>query len=219
MFTDIYGLLLFLGVQPYCKGLWWKRALYDHYINGDFVPLFNTIAQIMWRSCKADVIEEICIPKQTEITSWLQFSAVERHFYQQQFRRLSTKTKTDIQTRFPGLDSMKSIKLSDLSRHDFNYILHPLLQLRQACIHPAVVRNGYLSMEKKCVTMDQVLQKLIDTTKLECEEAHRKLICAMNGLAGVELLREDVSSAVKCYQDAMKSWESNKDINTDSLQV
>lgn len=207
-------------MAPYYDKLWWKRALYDFYANGDFVPLFEVISQIMWRNCKSDVLDEIQIPKQTEHLSWLQFNAVENHFYQQQFQQFCTSQKADLQRRFPDLES-KSLKLSELSKNDciHSSILSRLLQVRQACVHPSVVRNGYLSMEKKCVTMDQVLERLIDNTKLECEEAHRKLLCALNGLAGIELLKNEFEKAGDYYQEAIDSWNANKDFKTDSLQV
>lgn len=218
LILDTYGLLLFLGVQPYNHFTWFKRALFDHYENGNCLPLFDLMSRLMWRSCKVDVLDEICIPKQTEYLSWLQFSAVEHHFYQKEFDRLSVTCEADIKKRFPDINS-RSIPMSEMSKDVMSWLLSRLLTLRQACIHPAVSKSSYLSLEKTCVTMEQVLKKLIDNTRLECEEAHRKLICALNGAAGVELLQKNVVAASNYYCEAIKSWRENKELKTDSLQV
>ena len=44
-------------------------------------PLVSTMSEVMWRTLKRDVIEEINLPLQTEQVHWLDFSPVERHFY------------------------------------------------------------------------------------------------------------------------------------------
>eukprot|EP00111_Clytia_hemisphaerica_P001175 TCONS_00003352-protein len=209
---DIYGLLLFLGVKPYSDKLWWHRALLDHHQSGDHLPLFDTLAKITWRSCKDDVIDQIRIPKQTEYTTWLQLSAIERHYYQKEFD-YQLKQKDDALKFIPN----RSVKISDLAKNELNKFLWPLLQLRQASVHPGVVTNGSVNFEKKCVSMDKVLLKLIESNKLECEEAHRKLICALNGLAGIAILKRDHEEAARLYQDAIKSW-NRTELKTDSLQ-
>ena len=40
--------------------------------------------QIMWRSSKKHVADELQLPPQEECVSWLTFSAIEKHFYQMQ---------------------------------------------------------------------------------------------------------------------------------------
>lgn len=40
--------------------------------------------QIMWRSSKVHVADELQLPPQEECVSWLTFSAIEEHFYQRQ---------------------------------------------------------------------------------------------------------------------------------------
>lgn len=40
--------------------------------------------QIMWRSSKIHVADELQLPPQEVCISWLTFSAVEKHFYQRQ---------------------------------------------------------------------------------------------------------------------------------------
>ena len=60
---DIYGLLLFLGVDPYCHQKWWKSLLFEPYRNGNKQPLYELLAKILWRSVKKDVIHEVLFSK------------------------------------------------------------------------------------------------------------------------------------------------------------
>lgn len=213
---DVYGLLLFLCVRPYSCKVWWKRALLDHFYAGDHEPFFKLMSKVMWRTCKVDVEEQICLPKQTEYLTWLQFSAVEHHFYAKQASKCAESTKYHLNKDFSYLSD--SLQLKDLSKQTLSKLLSPLLQLRQACCHPAVVRNSHLSSEKKCVTMEQLLGKLTSNAKVEAAEAHRKLLCSLNALAGIEILQENYVKAVEIYNSVIASWEEHNDLTTDSLQ-
>lgn len=44
----------------------------------------NFFKQIMWRSSKVQVADELQLPPQEECLSWLIFSPIEEHFYQRQ---------------------------------------------------------------------------------------------------------------------------------------
>ena len=48
----------------------------------EFVHKF--FKQIMWRSSKIHVADELHLPSQEECVSWLTFSPIEEHFYQRQ---------------------------------------------------------------------------------------------------------------------------------------
>lgn len=43
------------------------------------------------------------------------------------------------------------------------------------------------------MTMDQLLDSLIKKAKLEAEESHRALVAAMNGQAGLCIIKEQVN--------------------------
>jgi hypothetical protein len=40
--------------------------------------------------------------------------------------------------------------------------------------------------------MEELLQQLIKKMRYECEDAHRQFVAAMNGLAGLHLLQDEV---------------------------
>ncbi|KAG7265844.1 hypothetical protein CRUP_010486 [Coryphaenoides rupestris] len=55
---DLYGLVLFLGVDPYWVKHWWDQLLYRPYRRGNAEPLYSVIGQLLWRSAKKDVIDQ-----------------------------------------------------------------------------------------------------------------------------------------------------------------
>ncbi|XP_061599926.1 E3 ubiquitin-protein ligase SHPRH isoform X2 [Cololabis saira] len=211
---DLYGLVLFLGVDPYWVKHWWERLLYRPYRRGNSEPLYAVIAQILWRSAKKDVIDQIQIPAQTEEVHWLHFSPVEGHFYHRQHEVCSQDALVKLRKI-----SDWSLKLGSLDRRTVNTILYPLLRLRQACCHPQAVRGEFLPLQKSTMTMEELLKSLQKKCRVECEEAHRQLVCALNGLAGIHIIRGEFVEAVEMYREVLRSSEEHKDrLKTDSLQ-
>nr|XP_055027595.1 E3 ubiquitin-protein ligase SHPRH isoform X2 [Misgurnus anguillicaudatus] len=211
---DLYGLVLFLGVDPYWVKYWWDQLLYRPYRHGNTGPLYNVIGQLLWRSAKKDVIDQIQIPPQTEEIHWLNFSPVEGHFYHRQHEVCSQDALLKLRKI-----SDWSLKLGSLDRRTVSTILYPLLRLRQACCHPQAVRGEFLPFQKSTMTMEELLKSLQKKCRVECEEAHRQLVCALNGLAGIHIIRGEFLDAVEMYREVLRSSEEHKDrLKTDSLQ-
>ncbi|KAI5102451.1 E3 ubiquitin-protein ligase SHPRH isoform X2 [Silurus meridionalis] len=211
---DLYGLVLFLGVDPYWVKYWWDQLLYRPYRRGNTEPLYSVIGQLLWRSAKKDVIDQIQIPPQTEEIHWLNFSPVEGHFYHRQHEVCSQDALLKLRKI-----SDWSLKLGSLDRRTVNTILYPLLRLRQACCHPQAVRGEFLPFQKSTMTMEELLKSLQKKCRVECEEAHRQLVCALNGLAGIHIIRGEFVEAAEMYREVLRSSEEHKDrLKTDSLQ-
>lgn len=84
---DLYGLLRFLKASPFNVSRWWIDVIRDPYERRDADAMEFThkfFKQIMWRSTKIHVADELQLPPQEECVSWLTFSAIEKHFYQMQ---------------------------------------------------------------------------------------------------------------------------------------
>ncbi|NWV40480.1 SHPRH ligase, partial [Grantiella picta] len=211
---DLYGLILFLGVDPYWVKHWWDQLLYRPYCRKNPQPLYSLIAKIMWRSAKKDVIDQIQIPPQTENIHWLQFSPVERHFYHRQHEVCCQDALAKLRKI-----SDWTLKLSSLDRRTVTSILYPLLRLRQACCHPQAVRGEFLPLQKSTMTMEELLASLQKKCRTECEEAHRQLVCALNGLAGIHIIKGEYVLAAELYREVLRSSEEHKEkLKTDSLQ-
>ncbi|XP_041108304.1 E3 ubiquitin-protein ligase SHPRH [Polyodon spathula] len=211
---DLYGLVLFLGVDPYWVKHWWEQLLYRPYRRGNPLLLYSLIARLMWRSSKKDVLDQIQIPPQTEEIHWLHFSPVEGHFYHRQHEVCSQDALVKLRKI-----SDWNLKLGSLDRRTVNSILYPLLRVRQACCHPQAVRGEFLPFQKSTMTMEELLLSLQKKCRVECEEAHRQLVCAFNGLAGVHIIRGEHALAAERYREVLRSSEEHKDkLKTDSLQ-
>ncbi|NXA37714.1 SHPRH ligase, partial [Eudromia elegans] len=211
---DLYGLVLFLGVDPYWVKHWWDQLLYRPYCRKNPRPLYSLIAKIMWRSAKEDVIDQIQIPPQTENVHWLHFSPVERHFYHRQHDVCCQDALAKLRKI-----SDWTLKLSSLDRRTVTSILYPLLRLRQACCHPQAVRGEFLPLQKSTMTMEELLTSLQKKCRTECEEAHRQLVCALNGLAGIHIIKGEYALAAELYREVLRSSEEHKEkLKTDSLQ-
>ena len=57
--SDIYGMLLFVGVDPFYDKVWWTKLLYGPLLDGDNKPLFELLSLIMWRTEKKDVLDQV----------------------------------------------------------------------------------------------------------------------------------------------------------------
>lgn len=70
-----------------------------------------------------------------------------------------------------------------------------------------------------CSTDYESIQVLIDKAKTEGEEAQRSLVGALNGLAALKILEDDLAIAVNFYREALSVTEENaEDFDVDPLQ-
>jgi SNF2 family DNA or RNA helicase len=205
--SDLYGLLLLLGVEPYQNKYWWKNLLWQPYLKFNLQPIAEVFSRLLWRNNKRDVASELGIPEQKESIEWLKFSPVEEHFYKKQQERCQGEAY-QVLDRFNFREEMT---LANVQDYAVKPLLAPLLKLRQACLHPHVVRGGIVSMKKTSMTMGDLLQKLIKRAKIESQESLRQLIGALNGLAGIYRIQEKWSDAVECYRTAMHTWREHSD--------
>ena len=88
--------------------------------------------QIMWRSSKIHVAEELQLPPQEECLTWLSFSPIEEHFYQRQH-------ETCVDYAREVVDSFKDdILKQKISGSFMNFLLRffSLLVDEEQCIDP-----------------------------------------------------------------------------------
>lgn len=97
-FLDLYPLIDYLQLSPYSELDTWKYLLYEPYVRGNYEPMYKFLSQVMWRSAKNNVVDQVflqcfCviffitrifqidIPQQTVQEYFIEFSAVEKHYY------------------------------------------------------------------------------------------------------------------------------------------
>ncbi|KAH9494650.1 hypothetical protein Btru_020414 [Bulinus truncatus] len=214
---DIFGLLLFLGVDPLDHHQWFKLLLWEPFCHGFQTPMHEALQKVLWRTAKKDVINQIDLPLQTEEINWLTFSPMEEHFYRRQYE-IYLRNAYTYRSRAQRLQD-HSIKLHTLDRKTINELLNPLFRLRQACCHPQIVRGEFLPLNKTMMTMEELLEHMTKKVKTECEEAHRQIVASLNGMAGLAIIQGKLDKAVDKYRDVLRSVEEHKDqFRTDDLQ-
>ncbi|KAI3720920.1 hypothetical protein L2E82_31919 [Cichorium intybus] len=221
---DLFGLLRFLKASPYDVFRWWVDVIRDPYEAGDSGAVEYThdfFKQIMWRSSKSHVAEELDLPPQEECLTWLSLTPIEEHFYQRQHetcltyaREVIQSFKSNIKEQDAGNDSSDTV----LTHVEAAKLLNSLLKLRQACCHPQVGSSGLRSLQQSPMTMEEILMVLVGKTKVEGEEALRKLVVALNGLAGIAIIKQDFPQAISLYKEALElAEEHSEDFRVDPL--
>lgn len=122
MRTDLFGLFVFLQVFPISYDTWWNALIRDAFFRKETGLLYEVFGQLIWRTGKQHVLDQLGIPPQTEVIHWLNFSPVETHFYKQQFEICSTHIMEKIQrlqVATPGVDIL-NMRLSALDRYVLN---------------------------------------------------------------------------------------------------
>lgn len=59
IFADLYGLIHFLGLEPYSNQDAWSWLLFVPYVLGNSKPLLDILGKIMWRTEKKDVLDQV----------------------------------------------------------------------------------------------------------------------------------------------------------------
>ncbi|CAL0315584.1 unnamed protein product [Lupinus luteus] len=226
---DLYGLLRFLKASPFNIYRWWTEVIRDPYEKGDMGATEFThrfFKQIMWRSSKEHVSDELDLPSQEECLSWLSLSPVEENFYQRQHEtclrdahEVIESLRSDIlNRRVQGSVSVNGPSDPLITHTEAGKLLNALLKLRQACCHPQVGSSGLRSLQQTPMTMEEILMVLISKTKVEGEEALRRLVVALNGLAAISTIQRDFSQAALLYNEALTSAkEHSEDFRVDPL--
>lgn len=211
---DLYGLLLFLGEEPYDVKLWWNECLLLPYCHGNTEPLVNVLSRCFKRTMKRNVLDQIGVPPQESVFHTLSFCPVEEVFYERQADRCAMLFMEQVR-KFPD----HTLRIEQLDRHSVGMLLQPLVRLRQACCHPRAVRGAFLPMRTDSLTMEELLTSLIKKTTVECEEAHRRMVSAINGIAGIHIIRDEMREAADAYREVLWSAKDHsKNFKTDRLQ-
>ena len=223
---DLFGLMLFLGHQPFNTKFWWNTLIQKPCDEGSALGFSNltkllqpSSGGIMWRTRKIDVKEDLKLQPQVVKMTNLELSPVERHFYKKQHQECYDAAMAAL----PGNFLVGQAELEDrpLEPREASKIFHKLLRLRQACCHPQVGSQGIRSLnQNKPLSMGEILDMLIVKAKLDAEDTLRVVIFSLNGLGSIFQLEGSKADAVKAYREALEySREYLKSgIKTDALQ-
>ncbi|KAF9595872.1 hypothetical protein IFM89_005358 [Coptis chinensis] len=211
---DLYGLLKFLTASPFEVRRWWVEVIKDPYERRDAGAIefaHKFFKNIMWRSMKVQVADELQLPPQEEWLCWLLFSPIEAHFYQKQHETCLSYAHEFVRSfkegvhkrKFGGSQSCEAADDIVLTHVEAAKLFHSLLKLRQACCHPQVGNSGLRSLQHSPMTMEEILGVLVGKSKIEGEEALRISVMALNALAGIAIIEEDLPRALSLYRESL----------------
>uniref|UniRef100_A0ACD5ZUR4 Uncharacterized protein n=1 Tax=Avena sativa TaxID=4498 RepID=A0ACD5ZUR4_AVESA len=150
---DLYSLLCFLHVEPWCNANWWQKLIQRPYDNGDErgLKLVKAILRpLMLRRTKETKDKMgnpilVLPPAHIEVVECEQ-TVEERDFYEALFRR--SKVQFD---KFVAEGNVLS---------NYANILELLLRLRQCCDHPFLVISK--ADTKKYTDLDELAQRFLE---------------------------------------------------------
>uniref|UniRef100_A0ACD6AFP7 Uncharacterized protein n=1 Tax=Avena sativa TaxID=4498 RepID=A0ACD6AFP7_AVESA len=150
---DLYSLLCFLHVEPWCNANWWQKLIQRPYENGDErgLKLVKAILRpLMLRRTKETKDKTgnpilVLPPAHIEVVECEQ-TVEERDFYEALFR--SSKVQFD---KFVAQGNVLS---------NYANILELLLRLRQCCDHPFLVISK--ADTKKYTDLDELAQRFLE---------------------------------------------------------
>ena len=231
---DLYGLLLFLRLEPFADKNWFVKCFNPAY---RYVHdrIRHLLRNVFWRSTKAmqSVREQMGVPEQIEKRVLLRLSSIEKHFYDRQLEQ-TLSTAGEMPEREKSGKKRKAAQL--------NLLAECLHRLRAACCHPQVGSSGIglkrrkigskprdpgtvdASLGSRVMSMNQILDRFIDDAKQKCEEAQRLVILHTNAMAAVSMLKVQargrgvslpgsdysfLSQRCKLYQESLRIGEEN----------
>eukprot|EP00986_Skeletonema_menzelii_P004388 scaffold1483_cov153-Skeletonema_menzelii.AAC.18 len=191
--NDLYGLFLFLAFRPFHDKHWFMNSF--NLSQGDAMKrLSHLLRKVMWRSTKqnSSVREQMGIPEQVEKKVMLQFSSVEKYFYNKQYEEAIGAVQ----------------RWSAAGRPDKLHLA--LNKLRAACCHPQVGASGLSGRSNRqqgsssVLSMEEILNKLIEDSKGRVEEAQRLFVMHTNGMACLSKLKAETSESSETRKKHMK---------------
>lgn len=218
---DLYGLMLFLRLDPYTVQSWWKsfvrlpsaatdviatqttdaitqttNSTVDSGARSDGVSndlLVTLLRRTMWRHSKKHVEDEISIPELREETLHLTFSPVEEEYYKRSLR--STQSSVFLEASKGAIeDKQATAKLETL---------------RQVCCHPQLsksfdhgpIRRGNTT---ELLKMGEIAKKMISSAQDDLSAAERELCRHLNELGKAYLNEDRLDQAEKVLVEAFK---------------
>ena len=190
--NDLFGLLTFLRLEPYCHSLpLWNRLVTKH--RTIFKQLFASIAL---RHTKDRVRKDIQLPPQKRIVITVPFTQIEEQYYSNMFQEMCSECELDLD------GAPTSDELDPNEPFLVEKMRSWLSRLRQVCLHPEVGDRNRRALghpEGTLRTVDEVLQVMMDQNETSVRTEERSYL-------QVRLRRGQILEHAKQTQDALEIW-------------
>ncbi|KAJ3027794.1 hypothetical protein HDV00_010853, partial [Rhizophlyctis rosea] len=200
---DLYGLLVFLNLQPFSTlPPLWKRLTTPYHAP----HLFTVLRRVMHRNTEANLKEELTLPPQTESVVRVEFEKVEREVYGQIWEMcLEDVRKGGGEGRrlVEGEEEARARK----GREDVGVMEKMgkwLLQLRQACCHPQLGRHNQRMFGGELKSIGEVLTIMVKQAVTNVQTAERNLYQSMIYRAQLDEYEKSYARPMQIYTHLVK---------------
>jgi hypothetical protein len=172
------GLLVFLDHDPFADQASLSRGVVQPFHEGQLAPMRGLLPKFLWRHSKADVKDELVIPRQADITLAIELGAEDRAAYRDAWARGSrqiTKHMRDLvrkqrvwhedpHTAGRVYQGPKGISQSGV-------MMSVLLALRQSCCHSLVAKDAGTVLGGQLLSAEHIAQQLVGQAEAAVERA------------------------------------------------
>uniref|UniRef100_A0A1A9Z7K6 RING-type domain-containing protein n=1 Tax=Glossina pallidipes TaxID=7398 RepID=A0A1A9Z7K6_GLOPL len=210
--NDLQNLLQFIGFDEAAEPQFWDYIVNDfvlHYeptTSGSERPfqLVNVLQKCMWRTSKVDIMDELNIPPQQEVTHRIEFDNLEKLFYREQHQECREKFMENVHKY--------KKRMITISPQIMKIILQPFLKIRQSCIMPVVISNN-IAQQKQFLQPQELHNYLKSNNELSCKSELRSMASSHNGLAALHFLEKRYDEALKHYKEVLKLAKNYVELN------
>ncbi|BGP51473.1 hypothetical protein JCM10450v2_007415 [Rhodotorula kratochvilovae] len=197
--TDLRPLLTFLRVEPIASGRASLQRLLEE--TPSFKRLWSEIGE---RTLKSQVQHELFLPPQSRFMVPIEFTAVERFYYDQRYADALSAL---------GLAPDGTPQVANAAQAwaaDKPEMLRALTMLRQLCTHPQIGtgNRGALALGRVVRTVEEVYQAMREKAVADIQGAQRAMLAARVRRAQYACWDEDVEDR---FEPALKLLESALD--------
>ena len=200
--SDLFGLMVFLDVQPYCDRVFWKKRIEEPLSQGQknaLNILRLLLKRVMWRTEKEDA-EEVNsnMPGLTEAVHEVRFSEVEKYMYQRRWKFFENKL----------IAAKQRQRMGKLKEEQMTKIVADLVALRLACCHPQLgQKTGLKDVNEGIMSAPAVFKQLIHQARLQAEERQATRVFYLHGLAALAMAEKDWKTAADLYRSVLDPGE------------
>ncbi|KAJ3384193.1 hypothetical protein HDU84_003097 [Entophlyctis sp. JEL0112] len=196
---DLRGLCQFLDVLPF-------SAIPDRRIADLLAHDPGTVkegfAELMHRNTKASVQDELVLPQQTQYVVELEFSPVERDYYDE-FYSQCIKELEKLNGEAIGKHWSSDFQRKQYIEKARSKMRSWLLQLRQMCCHPQIGEHNKNILGAKVVTIQEVLESMRRQNTITIGSVEATLINLRIKKAHLYEFSKDYEHAINVYEAAL----------------
>ncbi|KAJ3309377.1 hypothetical protein HDU76_003646, partial [Blyttiomyces sp. JEL0837] len=199
--SDLYGLCLFLDLEPIAQ----NKSLFDKLLTPELRPhLITTFGRLMHRHTKDFLKDELALPQQTQYIVELEFSLVERHYYDELLQRSLEEIKTGaIGARqwTGGTGTLRRGRVPRAEEDSGMALRSLLLQLRQTCCHPQIGERNRQTLGEKLRSIDEVLE-------LMYAQSLSTVVSVEKSLLGLKIHQAQMNEFLKEFDKSIAIYNS-----------